>query len=95
MGRNEGSGNRSINPSFRRKPESRTLCNRPALFRGISWIPAFAGTTVVWVALIKTRLPWLGWFDKLTMSGFCWLVGAGFKPALAPMKVPTSVENAG
>ena len=38
------------NPSFRRKPESRTLGSRIALFRGISWIPAFAGTTVTWVS---------------------------------------------
>ena len=44
--------NRSINPSSRRKPESRTLGSRHALFRGISWIPAFAGTTVAWVATV-------------------------------------------
>ena len=43
--------NRSIKPSFRRKPESRILGIRHALFRGISWIPAFAGTTVAWVAV--------------------------------------------
>ena len=51
-------GNRIINPSFRRKPESRTLGSRFVLCRVISWIPAFAGTTVAWVALVKTQLPW-------------------------------------
>ena len=27
-------------------------------FRRISWIPAFAGTTVAWVAIVKRQLPW-------------------------------------
>ena len=42
--------NHIIIPSFRRKPESRVLDSQTVLFRGISWIPAFAGTTVAWVA---------------------------------------------
>ena len=48
-------GNRTIKPSFRRKPESRGLDSRPVLSRGISWIPAFARTTVAWVATV----PWV------------------------------------
>ena len=39
-------GNRITNPSFRRKPESRTLVAGSFFSGRISWIPAFAGTTV-------------------------------------------------
>ena len=40
--------NPPFNPSFRRKPESRKSPGKErAGYRGF-WIPAFAGTTVVW-----------------------------------------------
>ena len=40
-----------ITPSFRRKPESRKSPEKSEAANRGFWIPAFAGTTVVWVAV--------------------------------------------
>ena len=54
-------GNRSIKPSFRRKPESRTLCSRLALFREDFLDSGFRRndgcTGCAWIALVRRDCP--------------------------------------